>query len=83
MPWGSEYPPMSEERKAEIDQHLNETYDRELRQWETEVLEQCACVNEGKTDPVSCNCEEIVRDMRKLRVKWRKKTLEKGPAPSR
>jgi hypothetical protein len=73
---------MSEERTAEIDQHLNESYDWELRQWETEVLEQCAWVNEVKTDPVSCNCEEIVRDMRKLRAKWRKETLEKGPAPS-
>jgi hypothetical protein len=78
----SKDPPMSEERKAEIDQHLNESYDRELRQWESEILEQCAWVNEGKTDPVSCNCEEIVRDMCKLRAKWRKETLGKGPAPS-
>ena len=73
---------MSEERKAEIDQHLNESYHRELCQWETKVLEQCAWVNKGKTDPISCNCEEIVRDMRKLRAKWRKETLEKGLAPS-
>jgi len=40
MPWSSEYPPMSEERKAEIRAHVEASIDAEIVAWEAEVLAQ-------------------------------------------
>jgi hypothetical protein len=69
---------MSEERKAELDRHLNESYDQELQKYEKEVLESCTWAHEGTTD---CNCEELVKELREQRTQWRK-TLEKGAGSS-
>jgi hypothetical protein len=49
MPWCSVYPPMSEERKAQIRAQVEEAIDYELVEWERELHEQIVFVREGKS----------------------------------
>ena len=38
MPWSREYPPMSEERKAEIRAQIEASIDADIVAWEAEML---------------------------------------------
>jgi hypothetical protein len=78
MPWGSEYPPLSEERKAEIDRYIDESYYRQLQKNEEEFLEACEWFHKGE----DCDCKGIVKEMQDQREQWWQETLKKRAGPS-
>jgi hypothetical protein len=73
MPWGSEYPPLSKERAAEIDRRIDESFYQQYLQNEKDWLESCEWGHEGE----NCDCKEIVKEMREQREKWLQETLKK------
>jgi hypothetical protein len=48
MPWANVYPPITPEREAEIRSRIEREIDLEIVNWERELREQNAFVNQGK-----------------------------------
>ena len=78
MPWGSEYPPLSKERLAEIDRYIDESYYQQLQKNEEEYLEACEWFHKGE----DCDCKEVVKEMQDQREQWWQETLKKRASTS-
>jgi hypothetical protein len=75
MPWASEYPPITPERAAEIRARIERDIDLEIVNYERELREQNAFVNQGKNW-----VGEVTKDI-KTEQSGANKTFEKGLSP--